>query len=163
MCLVSHAASVIGQTRRVREEVTVMAEIRSVTRPAGRRSGRMSPFWRHFLEMLGAMLVGMITGAAIFLSIIQVTWDEALLRYPVQALLVMAVSMTAAMVAWMLYRRHSWRGSAEMAAAMVLPVVPFVCLVVFDVTKGAACGAYCLATVVSMLGVMLHHRDRYSM
>ena len=113
--------------------------------------------------MLGAMMIGMIAGAAIFLSIVRVTWDEALLEYPVQALLVMAVSMTVPMVAWMRFRHHGWRSSGEMGAAMALPVIPFICLVVFDVTKGAVCSLYCLATILAMLGVMLYRRDEYSM
>jgi hypothetical protein len=112
--------------------------------------------------MLGAMAIGMLAGAAVFLSIVQVTWDEALLRYPVQALLVMAVSMTVPMLAWMRYRGHSWRDSLEMASAMVLPVIPFVLLVAFDVTKGSFCQLYCLATVLAMLGVMFYRRDEYS-
>lgn len=140
-----------------------MAEFRTVTKPTVRHRGRLSPFWRHFLEMLGAMMIGMIAGAAIFLSIVQVTWDEALLQYPVQALLVMAVSMTVPMVAWMRFRHHGGRSSAEMGAAMVLPVIPFIVLVVFDVTEGAVCSLYCLATILAMLGVMLYRRDEYSM
>jgi hypothetical protein len=139
-----------------------MAEIHT-TGPATRRRARLSPFWRHFLEMLGAMILGMLIGAAIFLSIVQTTWDEALLQYPVQALFVMAVSMSVPMVAWMRFRGHGWRSSAEMGAAMALPVIPFICLVVFDVTKGALCSLYCLVTVLAMLGVMLHRRDDYSM
>lgn len=135
----------------------------AVTRTALPRHRRLPPFWRHFLEMLGAMMVGMFAGAAIFLSIVQVTWDEALLQYPVQALLVMALSMSVPMVAWMRYRHHGWGRSAEMGAAMVLPVIPFICLVVFDVTKGALCSLYCLATILAMLGVMLYRRDEYSM
>ncbi|MGE5274226.1 MAG: hypothetical protein ACM3QU_10795 [Verrucomicrobiota bacterium] len=140
-----------------------MAEIRTVPKPAVVRRLRLSPFWRHFLEMLGAMIVGMLAGAAIFLSIVQLTWDQALLQYPVQALLVMAASMSLPMVAWMRLRHHAWRTSGEMAAAMVIPVIPFICLVVFDVTKGALCGLYCLATVVAMLRVMLYRRAEYSL
>lgn len=138
-----------------------MAGGRAIETPAARR-GRLSPFWRHFLEMLGAMAVGMFAGAAIFLSVTHVTWDEALVQYPVQALVVMAVSMTLPMVAWMRHRGHAWTRTAEMGAAMVLPAIPFVCLVVLDVTKGALCGAYCLVTVLAMLGVMLYRRDDYS-
>ena len=140
-----------------------MAVIRMGTRTAVHRKQRLSPFWRHFLEMLGAMMIGMFAGAAIFLSIVQVTWDEALIQYPVQSLLVIAVSMTVPMVALMRIRHHGWRSSGEMAAAMVLPVIPFICLVVFDVTKGAVCGLYCLVTILAMLGVMLYRRSDYSM
>ena len=123
----------------------------------------VSPFWRHFLEMLGSMVVGMFLGTTMFVATVDVSWDGALVRYPVQALVVMAVSMTVPMVAWMLYRRHGLRRTAEMAAAMILPVVPFVCLVAFDVTEGAACGLYCLATLPAMLGVMLYRRSEYSL
>jgi hypothetical protein len=85
--------------------------------------GRLSPFWRHFLEMLGAMVVGMIAAGAIFVSVVGVkSWDEVTIQYPTQALLAMAVGMTLPMVLWMRYRGMSWRNSAEMAAAMVLPV-----------------------------------------
>ena len=139
-----------------------MTGLRSTAGSATHPKKRMSPFWRHFLEMLGAMAIGMFAGAAIFLSIVQVTWDEALIQYPVQSLLVMAVSMSVTMVAWMRHRRHSWERSAEMAAAMILPVIPFVCLVVFDVTQGAICNLYCLATVAAMLGVMYYRRRDYS-
>ena len=42
----------------------------------------LSPFWRHFLEMLAAMVVGMLVTGAIFLSIVGLkTWDEVTLQY----------------------------------------------------------------------------------
>jgi hypothetical protein len=51
------------------------------------------PFWRHFLEMLVAMVVGMLVTGAIFLSIVGLkTWDEVTLQYP---------------------RRHCWRWRPE--------------------------------------------------
>ena len=101
-------------------------------------------FWRHFLEMLAAMAVGMIATGAIFLSAVGLkTWDQVTLQYPTQALLAMAAGMTIPMVAWMLFRGMGRRNSAEMAAAMVLPVVPFLWLVWFHVTNSAQCGAYC--------------------
>jgi hypothetical protein len=52
-----------------------------------------------------------------------------------------------------------WKNSSEMAAAMVLPVLPFLCLVWFHVTKGAQCGAYCATTVVAMLVLMRYRRS----
>ena len=91
-------------------------------------TGHGSHFWRHFLEMLGVMAVGMIATIAIFLSIVGLkTWDEVTVEYPTQALLAMAVGMTVPMVAWMLYRGHGRENSYEMAGAMVLPVIPFLC------------------------------------
>ena len=56
-----------------------------------------------------------------------------------------------------------WKNSYEMAAVMILPVIPFLCLVWFDVTKSAQCGAYCLVAIAAMLGLMLYRRDEYSM
>jgi hypothetical protein len=128
-----------------------------------RRRG-VAYFWRHFLEMLGAMAVGMIATGAIFLSIVGLkTWGQVTSQYPTQALLAMAVGMTVPMVAWMLYRGMGWRNSTEMAAAMVLPVIPLLCLVWFNVTKSAPCGAYCAATTVAMLALMGYRRSVYSM
>jgi NhaP-type Na+/H+ or K+/H+ antiporter len=120
-------------------------------------------FWRHFLEMLAAMAVGMIATGAIFLSVVGLkTWDQVIVQYPTQALLAMAAGMTIPMVAWMLFRGMGRRNSSEMAAAMVLPVVPFLFLVWFDVTKSAPCGPYCAAAIVAMLGLMFYRRSQYS-
>jgi hypothetical protein len=49
-----------------------------------------------------------------------------------------------------------------MAAAMILPVVPFLCLVWYDVTQSAWCGAYCVTTIVAMLVLMRYRRSSYS-
>jgi Kef-type K+ transport system membrane component KefB len=104
-----------------------------------------------------------VTGA-IFLSTVGLkTWDEVTSQYPTQALLAMALGMTVSMVAWMLYRGMGWRNSSEMAAAMVLPVIPFLCLVWFGITEHAQCGLYCGVTVLAMLALMRYRRSEYSM
>ena len=124
----------------------------------------LSPFWRHFLQMLAAMVAGMIAAGAIFLTIVGAkTWDEVTTQYPTQALLAMAAGMTVPMVAWMMYRGMGWKNSYEMAAVMIVPVIPFLCLVWFDVTKSAQCGGYCLISIAAMLGLMLYRRSEYSM
>lgn len=129
---------------------------------AGKR--HLSPFWRHFLQMLAAMMLGMIATGAIFITVVGLkTWDEVTTQYPTQSLLAMAVGMTVPMVTWMFYRGMGWRNSFEMAAVMVAPVVPFLCLVWFDLTRSAQCGAYCALTVVSMLALMRYRRTEYSM
>jgi hypothetical protein len=46
---------------------------------------------------------------------------------------------------------------------MVLPVIPFLCLVWFDITESALCGAYCATTIAAMLAIMLYRRRTYSM
>src|SRR5207342_2037364 len=101
---------------------------------AGKR--HISPFWRHFLQMLAVMMVGMVVSAAIFLSIIgAMTWEEVTTQYATTSLLVMAVGMTLPMAAWMLYRGMGWKNSYEMAAVMAIPAVPFLCLVWSGVTE----------------------------
>lgn len=132
--------------------------------PAARRGRRhVSAFWRHFLQMLAAMAVGMIVTGAVFLTVVGLkTWDEVTIQYPTQALVAMAVGMTLPMAAWMTYRGMGRRNTYEMAAAMVLPVIPFLCLVWFGVTESAQCGAYCLATLVAMLALMNYRRSVYA-
>src|SRR6266508_1026999 len=124
----------------------------------------LQPLWRHFLEMVATMVAGMIATGAIFVSIVGVkSWDQVTTQYPTQALLAMAVGMTVPMVGWMLYRGMGRKNSYEMAAAMVLPVIPFLCLVWFGVTKGAQCGGYCAVMIVAMLGLMRYRRSEYAM
>ena len=124
---------------------------------------RPSPFRRHFLQMFGVMVAGMILSAAVFLTVIGMTWDEATLAHPLASLLVIAAGMTVPMTIWMLHRGMGVRNSMEMAAAMAVPAVPFICLVWFGVTKNALCGPYCIVAIVAMVGLMLYRRDEYSM
>ncbi|HET7488184.1 MAG TPA: hypothetical protein VFJ85_09660 [Acidimicrobiales bacterium] len=127
------------------------------------RHHRLSPFSRHFLQMIGVMTAGMIVSVAIFLTIVGMTWDEATLDHPLASLLVVAAGMTVPMSVWMLHRGMGVRNTAEMAAAMAVPVVPFLCLVWFGATRSAWCGAYCVTSVVAMVVLMRHRRDQYSM
>lgn len=72
---------------------------------------------RHYLEMLVAMLAGMVVVG---------TARQALLGAPEgveTATLLMATDMTVGMAAWMRVRRHRWRPIAEMSATMYLPFV----------------------------------------
>jgi len=129
----------------------------------GVRSHHLSPFWRHFLEMLAVMMAGMfVSVAVVVMATGRKTWDEVTTQYGTQALIVMAIGMTAPMVAWMVHRGMGWRNAWEMAAAMVLPVIPFLCLFWFGATESAACGAYCAVMVLTMLGLMGWRRSEYS-
>jgi hypothetical protein len=130
-------------------------------KPSWHRS--VTPFRRHFLEMFGVMVAGMIGAAAVFLTVVGMTWDEATVEHPLASLLVIAAGMTIPMAAWMLHRGMGTRNSTEMALAMAVPAVPFLCLVWFGVTKSAWCGAYCLLAIVAMIGLMLYRHDQYSM
>jgi hypothetical protein len=118
-------------------------------------------FLRHLLEMGLAMMAGMMISAAIFLTAVGETAAEAMRGHAVLFVVLQAFGMTAAMIAWMRHRRHSWRSSSEMAAAMVVPAFPLVCLRLLDVIGGPICGLYCLATIVAMAVVMLYRRSDY--
>ena len=123
----------------------------------------VSPFWKHFFEMLGAMMLGMMATAAVFLTAVGLkTWDEVTTEYPTQSLLAMAVGMTLPMAAWMAYRGMSRRSTVEMSAVMVLLALPCLLLVWLGITDGAQCGVYCLLMVVGMYAVMKHRQEEYS-
>ena len=118
-------------------------------------------FGRHLIEMGLAMMVGMIVSAAIFLTAVGMTAEEGMREHAVLFVVLQALGMTAAMVAWMRYRRHNWRSSSEMAMAMVVPAVPLICLRLLEVISGPICSLYCLATIVAMVALMLYRRADY--
>jgi hypothetical protein len=82
-------------------------------------------FLRHFGEMVLAMLLGMGVFALVNDAIlIPLGFPYLSARFSPEAFsLAMAVSMTVPMVAWMRIRKHAWRLSAEMAGAMLVPIV----------------------------------------
>ena len=124
----------------------------------------ISLFWRHYLQMAGVMVAGMFGAAAILVVLSGLkSWDAVTTEYPTQALLAMAAGMSAPMVAWMMFRGMGWKNSYEMAAAMVVPVVPFLCLVWLNITGAAWCGPYCAVTFVAMFGLMRYRRSEYMM
>lgn len=136
------------------------SRVTALPRP-GRR--HLPPFWRQFLQMLAVMAGGMIVAGAVLIAVVGLkTWDEVTTQYATQSLLAMVAGMTVPMVAWMLYRGMGWKNSGEMATVMVVPVIPFLSLVWFGVTKSALCGAYCAVTVVAMFALMRYRRDTYS-
>ena len=135
------------------------SSVQTTTHRANRRGG----FALHLLEMTVVMIVSMIAGGAIFLTPQGLTVDQALVRYPVLFPLVIAVSMAIVMVAWMRFRGHSWRSCSEMAACMVLPLVPFVVLFWLGVIAGQFCGLFCFASFAAMIGLMAFRRDEYGM
>jgi len=114
--------------------------------------------------MFAVMMLGMFVAAFIFAKVVGLTsWEQAVTQYPSASLIVMAAGMTIPMTGWMLYRGMGWPRSAQMAAAMGLPVLPFLCLVWFDVTQSAACSAYCAVSVLAMLALMASQGRYYSM
>jgi hypothetical protein len=124
----------------------------------------LAPFWRHFLQLLAAMAAGTIATGTSFASVIGFkAYDQVTVRYPTQILLAMAAGMSIPVVAWMLHRGMGRRNAAEMAAAIVLPVLPFLLLVWLGVTSSAQCWGYRATTVVAVLVLMGYRRSRYSL
>ncbi|PWW23187.1 flagellar biosynthetic protein FliP [Geodermatophilus normandii] len=71
---------------------------------------------RHYLEMVVAMLVGMV----VLGPVEDLLWPGLTARTDVHVL-VMATNMAIGMAAWMRFRGHSWPAVAEMSAAMYVP------------------------------------------
>jgi hypothetical protein len=81
--------------------------------------------------------------------------------YPAQILLAMTAGMSIPVVAWMLVRGMGGRNAAEMEAAIVLPVLPFLGLVWLDVTGSAVCWGYRAMAVVAVLVLLGFCRGSY--
>jgi hypothetical protein len=92
-----------------------------VTDPATRRGRPARRFAVHYLEMVLAMVAGMvILGPLESLALNAAGWSSALDDAGVNAM-VMATNMTFAMAGWMRFRGHTIRPIVEMSAAMYLP------------------------------------------
>jgi flagellar biosynthetic protein FliP len=75
----------------------------------------------------------------------------------------MAFAMSATMVAWMRYRAHSWRSSAEMTAAMFVPaLLLIVCYRLGTVSAGSVCPLACATMIPAMAVAMLFRLDEYT-
>jgi flagellar biosynthetic protein FliP len=122
------------------------------------RGSRIWHFVRHYLEMVVAMLIGMVT-----LGPLEGLVWPALTARPDVGVMVMATNMSIAMAGWMRFRGHSWRGIAEMSASMY---APFVALLVPFWTGAVGEGALMtwghLAMLPAMALVMLLRPDEYA-
>jgi hypothetical protein len=119
-------------------------------------------FIRHYLEMVVAMVVGMVALAPLWSAAGDAMGWSAALDRPEPAVLVMATNMTFAMCAWMRYRGHGWRATAEMAAAMYLPfLVLFPPLWLGVLSPGALTFAGHVLMLPAMAGVMLLRPSEY--
>jgi hypothetical protein len=124
--------------------------------------GGIRHFVRHVAEMVIAMMIGMAVGVGIFSAIVGESYKSSRHDYPTAALLVMAIGMTIPMVAWMRFRRHTWRDSLEMGAAMLFPAVPFLVVVWAQVVRDAPTGPYMAVSTVAMLALMFYRWEVYS-
>jgi hypothetical protein len=124
-------------------------------------------FVRHYAEMVGAMFLGMgvlFVPAVAGLAAAGMSRSELEADAPALLLLLMAVSMTAPMVAWMRYRGHGWPASAEMSAAMMVPTFGLIALLGIGLVEDIET-LFLVEHVVmlpAMLVVMLMRRDEYT-
>jgi hypothetical protein len=119
-------------------------------------------FIRHFLQMVVAMVVGMVALGPLWTLALDAAGVPGLLGRPELDALVMATNMTAAMSAWMRYRGHSWRATAEMAAAMYVPfLVLFPPLWLGVIDSGTMVVAGHVLMLPAMAGVMLLRPHEY--
>ena len=112
-------------------------------------------FARHYLEMVVAMLLGMLV-LGLPLS--------TLIHAPALELLNMAVTMTVPMVAWMRHRGHGWQPAFEMSAAMFVPTFVAIGLLWGGVVEDehAAMMIQHVAMFPLMLVAMLLRRSEYT-
>jgi hypothetical protein len=120
-------------------------------------------FFRHFGEMIVAMIAGMaVLGGVVSLAAHAAGQGDAFDYIWVRAL-VMAANMTIGMAAWMRFRGHSWRPVAEMSAAMFAPLAvlapPYQS---GALSQGALMGSMHMLMLPAMLVVMLARRDEYA-
>jgi hypothetical protein len=149
----SHLASPTGAT----------ASTATTSEPTS-RGRRWLRFARHFLVMLVAMYVGMLTlyPAYGFLTG-RLGYPDPTSELPVLSGLVMAFAMTVPMVALMAYHRHGWRPVVEMAAAMVIPTLGATLLQLAGIIPAAAVMSVGHLTMIpAMFAVMLLRFDHYA-
>ena len=115
---------------------------------------KLARFVGHYLEMVVAMIVGMVALAPL--------WPADWVARTDVHVMTMAIDMTIAMALWMRIRRHSWPRTAEMSATMFLPFL--VLLVPYWLGTLSAMGVMIAGHVIMfplMLAVMLWRRADY--
>jgi hypothetical protein len=119
-------------------------------------------FLRHYLEMVAAMLVGMVILGAALRGVLALAGLPYPTRYPEFAALEMATTMSAGMGAWMRHRGHRWASTLEMVAAMFAPTVALTPLLWLGVLAGdSLLMLEHLVMLPLMYLVMLHRRAEY--
>ncbi|MEU6035563.1 hypothetical protein ABZ801_09130 [Actinomadura sp. NPDC047616] len=132
-------------------------------------SGRSGHGWRHFvrhyLEMVVAMLAGMVVLGAVVRGVLAPTGVEySMTTQPELVTLEMAFDMSAGMVLWMRRRGHGWASTLEMCGAMFAPAVVLIPLLWLDVVDaGTMMMLEHVAMFVLMLLVMLRRRGEYGL
>ena len=122
-------------------------------------------FLLHFLEMQIPMVLGMIPWHPVVRALrASPTYAEAFQRGSALSILGHGLFMTIPMVAWMVIRRHGWRHSMEMGAAMLAPGLAIIglCSLGADTYWPWLITLASPAGTVAMLLYMLYRRDHFT-
>ncbi len=124
----------------------------------------MSPFLRHYLEMVVAMFAGMFLLGPITFMVLGMHGPEGAMANPFLRTTLMVVYMNIGMGAWMRYRGHSWERISEMALGMTAPFfVLLPALWLGAVSESFVNVVGHLGMLVTMYLAMLVRRAEYSM
>lgn len=135
----------------------------STSASSASRGRRVWLFTRHYLEMVVAMILGMVLLGPVWNWLTGTAGVSAVFDRPDVASLVMATNMTVAMGAWMKFRGHSWAPIIEMGAAMYLPfIVLFVPLWMGLIDGHTVMAAGHLLMLPAMALAMLLRLDEYT-
>ena len=129
--------------------------------------GTKRRFVRHFFEMVGVMMLGMVALGAAFGALHELAFGSGFAAawrdHVGLAAFAMAFNMTVPMVLWMRYRGHSWERGGEMAAAMNVPLLPaFVLYGLGVIPSEGVLGLHMILMIPAMLGAMLYRKQEYS-
>jgi hypothetical protein len=127
------------------------------------RGKTLRRFVRHYLEMIAAMVVGMIVlGSLESVLLNPIGWAE-LRSYPEMHVLIMATNMTVAMGSWMRFRSHRWATIGEMALAMYVPfLLLFPPLWLGVLSADGLMGIGHVLMLLAMVVVMLRRREEFT-
>ena len=123
-------------------------------RPTWRATLADRGFVVHYLQMLAAMVVGMV----VLMPLTMLFGDVGIEGH----LLLMATSMSVGMAAWMAWKRHTWPAIAEMCLAMYLSFVvlfPAYWLGALSGTGAMVVGHVLMLPAMAL--AMLHRREEY--
>ena len=127
-------------TSRVAAAATSVLAVRKSPGPAS----QIIRFGWHFIEMAIAMEIGMMPLGFVLGALGQADLNS---RSPEAYAVAMTLSMVLPMAAWMLIRRHGWQRTAEMVAAMIVPIVVL--------AAGGLAGLVPHQTAVSGMGALM--------
>ena len=102
--------------------------VHGVVMPRASFPGQIGHFIRHYFEMCVPMCIGFAVGDLLYFGAAGLLgYSEPFRQLPELSVLVVTFTMTAPMVAWMLFRGMRGRPTAEMAVAM--PILAIVLLI----------------------------------